>query len=619
MSLGKTLGTPIQIDHSSSTMDFGYFAKVLVDIHLAVPFLNKILVEVDEGDFWQRVELGSTPKFCSHCKITGHTFVEYRAIKEQVLRAEEPKEKQKNQKVPAPEEKLYKELEETTTENEEKRGFNPEDGEDIADTSRPGHDRESPHQLHKETAPIRLQSALKWADMVDDAERDNALITYEGVWPTPGIEKEPKKLTAKKKFTGISVGKSYPNTRSSNKKNWLGNLWCLWKIGLQDPLLMMGSPQQITTTYDGILIAAIHGMVTSSARRALWVDMANIAALNLPWLAFGDFNCICNWDERSGGTGPLPCSISEFNDCIYSCRLIKSFSTGPKFSWYNGQKGKARILRRLDSVLYNSAWIQKFDGWSSKYMTRENSDHSAMVRCIQDLSKPHNIPFRFLKGWVIIITFEDMVIQSWGERLTSDPIFVLMKKLQRLKNVIKIWRKDNMGGLQTKPPQSKPLSTAFSILKIQSGGRKPKLPGLLVGSVIKDKQKFVTINWNKVCNHPCEGGIGIHGLRHINLSMLMKLGWGFLNVQDPWATFHRAKIFTRGGLLINYNQHSSIWNGLKEVITAVQANSKWIIGSGRDINFWRDCWGSEVALINLLNIQPEIWKHCTSKLSQIIF
>ncbi|KAF6133895.1 hypothetical protein GIB67_040659 [Kingdonia uniflora] len=129
-----------------------------------------------------------------------------------------------------------------------------------------------------------------------------------------------------------------------------------------------------------------------------------------------------------------------------------------------------------------------------------------------------------------------------------------------------------------------------------------------------DKQKFVTIKWNKVCKHPSEGGIGIHGLRDFNLSMLMKLGWGFLNAQDPWATFLRAKFFTRGGLLINYNKYSSIWNSLKEVIVVVQANSKWIIGSGRDIDFGRYCWGSEAALIDLLNIQPKIWKHCTSKL-----
>ncbi|KAF6167559.1 hypothetical protein GIB67_031760 [Kingdonia uniflora] len=206
--------------------------------------------------------------------------------------------------------------------------------------------------------------------MVYDAKKDNALITYEGVRPTPSKEKEPKKLTAKKKFAGISTFSStlsnilklglidYSHSFISNGcDSRLGNLQCLWQIGLQDPLLMTGSPQQISITYDGISISEILGMVTSSARRALWVDMENTVTLNLPWVAIGEFNCIRNWDERSGGTGPLPCSISEFNDCIDSCRLIESFSTGPKFSWCNGQKGKARILRRLNRALYNSAWI----------------------------------------------------------------------------------------------------------------------------------------------------------------------------------------------------------------------------------------------------------------------
>ncbi|KAF6176812.1 hypothetical protein GIB67_026499 [Kingdonia uniflora] len=493
---------------------------------------------------------------------------------------------------------------------------NLDDGQDIVDTSRPCHDPKSPHQLLKKATLIRLQSALKWEDMVDDTERDNSLITYEGVRPTPGKEMEPKKLFARKNHSFIS----------NDCDSRLGNLWYLLQTGLQDLLLVTGSPQEITITYDGILISTIQGMVTSSAIRVLWVDMANIAALNLPWLAIEDFNCIRNWDERSGGTEPLPCSISKFNDCIDSCRLIESFSSGPKFSWCNGQKGKARILRRLDRALYNSSWIQKFDGWSSK----------------------------FLKGWVTINTFEDMVIQSWGERLTGDPIFVLVKKLQRLKVAIKIWRKDNMGGIQTQIETSIAdledlLNKILSLFGFGLGSHPEKYLGipLVHGRVSKAtvaplidkirsrdsgwsgkilsfqsdpyKQKFVTIKWNKVFNHPSEGDIGIHGLRDINLSMLMKLGWGFLNAQDPWETFLRAKFFTRGGFLINYNKHSSIWNGLKEAIAMVQANSKWIIGSGRDIDFWRDCWGSEVALIDLLNIQPKIWKHCTSKLSQIIF
>ncbi|KAF6133894.1 hypothetical protein GIB67_040658 [Kingdonia uniflora] len=327
MSLGRTLSTPIQIDHSSSTMDFG-------------------------------------------------------AIKEQVLRAEEPKKKQKNQEVPAPEANFVKNQKNDYGKRSRERLLSK--GKKLMDES---------EAVSETTAEVfdEMPQPTFAADMVDDIEGDNALITYEAVRPTPGKEKEPKKLTAKKKFAGISVGKRYPNTRSSNKKSWLSMK--AWKY-----VVSMANKPSRSSPCDGVSSANHYHL-------RWYIDLRNL-------------------------------------------RLIESFSTGPKFSWCNGQKGKARILRRHDRALYNSAWIQKFDGWSSKYMTRENSDHSAMEGCIQDLPKPHNIPFRFHKGWVTINTFEDMVIQSWGERLIGNPIFVLMKKLQRLKIKIKIWRKDNMEGLQ---------------------------------------------------------------------------------------------------------------------------------------------------------------------------
>ncbi|KAF6167533.1 hypothetical protein GIB67_031734 [Kingdonia uniflora] len=69
----------------------------------------------------------------------------------------------------------------------------------------------------------------------------------------------------------------------------------------------------------------------------------------------------------------------------------------------------------------------------------------------------------------------------------------------------------------------------------------------------------------------------------------MKLGWAFLHDQDPWKNFLRAKFLNKEGSLTHYNKNSSIWTGLKEAIVPVKANSKWIIGSRKDIDFWRDC------------------------------
>ncbi|KAF6160146.1 hypothetical protein GIB67_016582 [Kingdonia uniflora] len=334
MALGRTLGTPIQINHSFATMDFRYFAKVLVDIDLAEPIPSKIVVEVEDGDFWQRVELGATPKFYSHCKIIGHTFAECRVIKEQVQRVEEPKTNQ--QEIPAPE-AFTKNQKKCTRKKKQKEALNKGKGllegtEDtragvfdkmphpIFDSEEPNampkqmsheapstfqelesreatpvqHDAlicneqettstggastggaegeflcpppnsESSHQLLKETTIIKLQSALKWAYMVDDTEGDKALIAHEGVGHNLGKDFHVKlKKTTKQRNVGSGEGKGYPDTKQEIKKvsnegdlleykrRGLGNLWCLWKAGSQDPALVAASSQHITIFYEG--------------------------------------------------------------------------------------------------------------------------------------------------------------------------------------------------------------------------------------------------------------------------------------------------------------------------------------------------------------------------------
>ncbi|KAF6156182.1 hypothetical protein GIB67_007999 [Kingdonia uniflora] len=429
-------------------------------------------------------------------------------------------------------------------------------------------------------------------------------------------------------------------------------------------------------------------------------------------------------------------------------------------------------------------------------MPRDNSDHLALVGSIQGTPKPSNIPFRFLSCWVYVSSFRDLVTCSWGESLWGDPIYLPMKKLQRLKAAIKVWRKENLGGLKSQLEtcaaeleniqiqldekysedlmkeatnkqiffnsllnledsicrqkakaswlisgkrntkyfhalhrirSQKSLITKISLdngtllssqteikehiveyyttkfthvqlhinedliglipsivsaeqnlmLSVQSSSKEVKLAvyGLSgdsslgqdgVGTLpekylgipmvqcrvskaivaplienirsrevgwsgkllslqsrvvpVKDsvKKKFLTIKWEKVCKHPSEGAIGIHKLKDISTAMLMKLGWAFLNDQDPWAIFLRAKFQNKEGLLTQYYKFFSIWTGLMEALVSVKENFKWIIGSGKDINLWRDCWGSDIAINDLLDIPADIWKHCTTKLSEII-
>ncbi|KAF6134864.1 hypothetical protein GIB67_002265 [Kingdonia uniflora] len=81
MLLGKTLGTPIQLDHSTRNQDYGYHANVLVDIDLSKPIPDHILLEVENNIInKQEVLLHRVPKYCNHYKNVGHIIVKYKLV-----------------------------------------------------------------------------------------------------------------------------------------------------------------------------------------------------------------------------------------------------------------------------------------------------------------------------------------------------------------------------------------------------------------------------------------------------------------------------------------------------------------------------------------------------------
>ncbi|XP_026433429.1 uncharacterized protein LOC113330837 [Papaver somniferum] len=78
LTMAKSLGTPIIVDKRTLAHEYGHFAAVLVDIDFAEPATDAIHVSGGGVDFLQPVEIQKVPKFCSKCKIIGHTDQECR-------------------------------------------------------------------------------------------------------------------------------------------------------------------------------------------------------------------------------------------------------------------------------------------------------------------------------------------------------------------------------------------------------------------------------------------------------------------------------------------------------------------------------------------------------------
>jgi hypothetical protein len=67
------------------------------------------------------------------------------------------------------------------------------------------------------------------------------------------------------------------------------------------------------------------------------------------------------------------------------------------------------------------------------------------------------------------------------------------------------------------------------------------------------------VNWDTVTKSRCDGGLGVRDLRRVNLSLLAKWKWRFLNVDcDSWKLVLQAKYGDLTGSLHNQQLDNNV-------------------------------------------------------------
>jgi hypothetical protein len=97
---------------------------------------------------------------------------------------------------------------------------------------------------------------------------------------------------------------------------------------------------------------------------------------------------------------------------------------------------------------------------------------------------------------------------------------------------------------------------------------------------------------------------------------MMHLCWKFLSSNDDWARLCRARFLRSGAPTATYIR-SSVWSGIKQHITTISDNSRWLIGTGDNIYFWTDNWLGD-KLSDLLSIPTPLLPQLQSKVSSFI-
>jgi hypothetical protein len=131
-----------------------------------------------------------------------------------------------------------------------------------------------------------------------------------------------------------------------------------------------------------------------------------------------------------------------------------------------------------------------------------------------------------------------------------------------------------------------------------------------------DKRKLVTVAWKKLCRPLSLGGLNLRSLSSLNKAANLKLCWALFHSRSSWAKLLYARAI-RGKKVIHHHIYSSLWSSIKEEISTMFDNSFWLLGNGKDINFWNDKWCGP-SLSEVFNIPTHISKNLVSSISDFI-
>ena len=170
------------------------------------------------------------------------------------------------------------------------------------------------------------------------------------------------------------------------------------------------------------------------------MELGNIrthyAATGAPWIVMGDFNETLASSEHSLGafSNASQRGMLDFQTAVTTCNLTDLASIGPTFTWTNKQPVNP-IAKKLDRVLVNENWLDKFPQSYTSFEASGVSDH---VRCWIRLETPppgNKRPFKFFNFLADHPDFIDSVSTVWE---STEPLFHSTSALYRFHRKLKL-------------------------------------------------------------------------------------------------------------------------------------------------------------------------------------
>ena len=152
-------------------------------------------------------------------------------------------------------------------------------------------------------------------------------------------------------------------------------------------------------------------------RRELWHSLQAYSLLTptSPWIIMGDFNAMLGESEILGGVGSGTTAMQEFKNCVNFIEVQDMVYSGIQYTWSGASQGIG-VVKKLDRVLANLHFFQKFQVASARFLPRGVSDHSpTIVELIQN-KRRNKSSFKFNNFLGFKENFLELVSRAWEKK-----------------------------------------------------------------------------------------------------------------------------------------------------------------------------------------------------------
>ncbi|XP_063950151.1 uncharacterized protein LOC135152905 [Daucus carota subsp. sativus] len=161
-------------------------------------------------------------------------------------------------------------------------------------------------------------------------------------------------------------------------------------------------------------------------RRDLWHSLCSYSMLTAtsPWVVMGDFNAMLSDSEMQGGVDSRSPAVQEFKDCVNYIEVQDIVYSGIHFTWTGAPHGVG-VVKKLDRVMANLSFLQKFFGVNTKFLPRGVSDHSPAIVDLKLVRRRSKSSFKFNNFLAYRENFLELVSGIWSHRIGGVKMYQL--------------------------------------------------------------------------------------------------------------------------------------------------------------------------------------------------